>query len=405
MASSETGWRTVVLLFLYFNRSASSFAFCPEGSPWSSRPPPTTRRLSKSPINYTTKSNLAAVHVFLRDRSTTVLGAETTGYISPEDSEKVRIQQAKRRLYPAVGDLVRFYDVDGGKQQGQVLVGRISFIQKNLGNEGSGWTVEITEMDDVGSGYYADYPQQQKRNKRTTRDLAAVSPITASFVRSEAAYKVPLDSATGKLKVRAEQYDIDDYEGPFANLKINQNIVQADAALYGILKSKILRYTALTGLFGTIVADLSMGTQDAVIYFAGVLASILYLFLLTIKTDTVASADAKLGKNVANLRFLTPVVLVVAISLYNKSLGELNPVQGEGTFQLVTSEQFAAGTLGFLSYRLPLFLIQIIDAFKEDIDEGMLPGSIGIAAKMVQETTRSSSNGPLGAGTTICARG
>lgn len=324
------------------------------------------------------------------------LFAETTGYVSPEES-RTR-QAAKKGIYPAIGDTVRFFDIDGGKTNGQLLIGRITFIQKNLGNEGSGWTVEITELDDVGAGYYADYPLQQKRNKRTTRDLAAVSPVTASFVRSEAAYKIPLD-ANGNVRVRAEQYDYADYEGPMANLKIDQNVVQADALLYGNLKSKILRFAALTGLFGTIATDLSYGTQDAAIYFGGVVASLLYLFFLTVKTDTLASTDAKFGSNISNLRFLTPLILVAAIAGYNKSLGDVNPVLGGGTFELVTTEQFAAATLGFLTYRIPLFLTQISDAFKEEIDDTILPGSIGIAAQMAQEQSRSSLAGDTGADT------
>jgi hypothetical protein len=64
--------------------------------------------------------------------------------------------------------------------------------KRTLGNEGSGWTVEVTEMDDVGSEFYANYPQQQKRNKRTTCDLAAVSPnfrthaVEACYLKNEA---------------------------------------------------------------------------------------------------------------------------------------------------------------------------------------------------------------------------
>lgn len=310
------------------------------------------------------------------------LAMEASGYVPQSGTSET---PKKKLLYPAVGDIVRFYDLDGGKTKGQVLVGRISFIQKNLGKEGSGWSVEISELDDVGSGYYTDYPFQQRRSKKTMRDLAAVSPIAASFVRSEDAFKVPLDTDGRSPLVRADVYDIADYPGPFAGgSEINLSVVEADAVKYGDLKSKLLQYTALAGLAGTIVTDLLKGTEDAVIYAAGAGASLVYLFFLTIKTDTMASQEAKLGKNVSNLRFLMPLLVMVGIAFFNKSRGDDNPVLENGIFGTVTAEQFGAAILGFLTYRIPLFLTQIQDAFKNEAGEVVLPGSVGVAMQLAK---------------------
>ena len=55
-------------------------------------------------------------------------------------------------------------------------------------------------------------------SKKTTRDLLAVSPLTASFVRSENAFKVPRDPETGLPRPRVEQYDVEGYLGPFTGL-------------------------------------------------------------------------------------------------------------------------------------------------------------------------------------------
>ena len=91
-------------------------------------------------------------------------------------------------LYPAVGDIVRYYDLDGGNQKGQMMIGKISYVSRNLGKEKSGWTVEIIELDQLrndntgsnsnggaGSGgglYYTDYPNYQTRKSKTKiRDL------------------------------------------------------------------------------------------------------------------------------------------------------------------------------------------------------------------------------------------
>ena len=238
-----------------------------------------------------------------------VLQSSSSGYVTPSPNDSAATATQKKGLWPKVGDIVRFYDVDGGDERGQVLVGRISFIQTNLGKEGSGWSVEIAELDDVGSGYFADYPFQKRGSKKSMRDLGDVSPIAASFVRTEGAHKVPLD-ANGLPKVRAEMYDIDTYPGPFAGENaINKEIVRTDGEIYSALKSNLLRYAALAGLAGTVLTDLSKGFEDAAIYFAGVVASLLYLFFLTVKTDTIASQEAKLGSSVSNLRFLTPLIV------------------------------------------------------------------------------------------------
>lgn len=283
----------------------------------------------------------------------------------------------KKPILPTVGDLVRWSDVDGGRPI--YGVGKISFIQTVLGSQPS-WSVEVTPLEDVGDGYFAEYGQRKR--KKILRNLAEVSPVVASWVRSEAAYRVPR-TVEGTIQVRAEQYDLEAYEGPV--YKVDTDVVQQDGVNYAALKGKLLQYAALTGLGGTAIADLVKGTEDAIIYFAGVAASLLYLFLLSVKTDTLASENAKLGDNVSNLRFVTPLLVFVGVALYNQSLGDQNPVPDVGMFTRVTPEQFAAGTIGFLTYRVPLFLTQIQDAFKED-DEVTLPGSAGVVQKLSKQS-------------------
>lgn len=303
-----------------------------------------------------------------------------------EGSSKNRVQTKKKPLLPQVGDVVRFYDIDGGKADGQVLVGKITYIQKELGaTSGSGWLVELLELEDTGDGYYAEYSSRRKR--KALRNLADVAPIAASFVKAENAFKLPRTSVDGdgSPKVRAERYDWEEYAGPFT--KVDETVVEADSVVYQTLKGRVLRFVALAGLAGTVVADLVKGTEDAAIYFAGALASVLYVFLLSVKTDTIASPEAKLGKNVSNIRFVLPLFVLVGVALYNQSRGDANPVKGQGNFDLVTAEQFAAATIGFLTYRLPLFAIQIQDAFKGDGDTMELPGSAGVALKLVQDAS------------------
>lgn len=329
-------------------------------------------------------------------------GGGGSGYIPPEQSNSnARATSSaapkKQPLLPRIGDLVRFYDLDGGNAQGQVLIGRISFISTKMETtaDNKAWTVELTELEDVGEGYYAEYGSRKRQWKRTTRDLVDVSPVAASFVRSESAYKVPLNKDTQLPVVRAETYDLEQYEGPLAQTEngVNQDIVQADAVLYNELKGRLFRYAALAGATGTLIADLTQGMEFAIIYGAGFLASLVYLFLLSLKTDTLSAGSGGGGgfaQKISNLRFGMPIFVLLGVALYNQSLGDANPVGTSGNLlDTVTARQFAAAVVGFLTYRLPLFVVQIQAAFEspdgDTISGVTLPGSAGLALQMVAQ--------------------
>jgi hypothetical protein len=218
------------------------------------------------------------------------------------------------------------------------------------------------------------------------RPLAEVAPIAASWVRTEAAFKVPR-SAGGVPAVRAEQYDLDSYLGPFVGAnEINQDIIQADWEVYTALKGKLIKEALLLSVAGTVVADLIKGPEDAAIYAAGALAGVGYLFLLSIKTDTLGSSQSKLGSNISNLRFAMPSFVFVGVAIYNKViLGDTSPVSSSSNIlTTVSPEQFGAIVLGFLTYRLPLFANQISDLLKEGT--GVLPGSVGVAMNLVKQS-------------------
>jgi guanylate kinase len=101
----------------------------------------------------------------------------------------------------------------------------------------------------------------------------------------------------------------------------------------------------------------------------------------------MASTDSKLGSKISNLRFLMPLFVIVGVALYNKSLGDANPVlQTDNPFGSITPEQFGAAIAGFLTYRAPLFFSQIQDAFQDDGGNVVVPGSVGIAMQLAKET-------------------
>jgi hypothetical protein len=170
-----------------------------------------------------------------------------SGYTRPENSDanERQKQSEQRRVppYPKIGDIVRYYDLDGGQLKGQVLVGKIVYIspkQKKENAEEKEWVVDLCELDYIGSGYYAEYSSRTASKKRTARDLREVAPIlAASYVRSEDAYKVPLTSDSNNKevpRVSFEKYKLEGYEGPKTNLIISDQILQSDFKRYEELK-------------------------------------------------------------------------------------------------------------------------------------------------------------------------
>lgn len=311
-------------------------------------------------------------------------------YSPPEDAETTPSAKPKLPLVK-IGDVVRYYDVDGGRADGQILVGKIALIQAIRpssatpppGADGTNkWLVEINEMEDVGDGYYADYPSR-KRRKEALRKLEDIAPLPASFVRSEDAFKVPMERGGTSPQPSHSGFELVAYEGPQA-LPIDQDVVATDAEKYDKIKFTLIKNAAIAGAAGTIVAELVGGFEDAVIYFAGALAGVAYLFFLGIKTDTVGSEDAKLGSNVSNLRFVLPLLVIVGISLKNTMSGDSNPVLVPGIFSTVTPEQFGSAMIGFLTYRAPLFVSQLAPVMSESVTD-MVPGSAGIAMRMAAD--------------------
>eukprot|EP00980_Cylindrotheca_fusiformis_P027362 scaffold20169_cov95-Cylindrotheca_fusiformis.AAC.1 len=130
---------------------------------------------------------------------------------------------------------------------------------------------------------------------------------------------------------------------------------------------------AITGLAGAAITNLMYGPADIlgaifILLLGAVCHSVAcYLFfLLSIKkTDTL----------LANCSSCPVLVVIVGVALYYYNQGrgdDLNPLNkgydnnNNNMFDTVTTEPFGAAILGFLTYRLPLFVGQVVDAFKED---------------------------------------
>jgi hypothetical protein len=210
-------------------------------------------------------------------------------YVPPEVTEAR--EKANEPPYVKIADIVRYYDLDGGKEMGQVLVGKITYVSEKLGAAQDGikeWNVEVAELEDVGNGYFAE--PSSRKSKRTVLNLKALAPVIASYVRSEDAFKVPtsLNVKTGKAEPRVshEGYTIEGYEGLTTNLVVNQQVLDDDMARYNKLKNDLLRDAAIAGLIGAVIAQATRGTEDAICYTLGAAAGAGYLFLLSLKVRT-----------------------------------------------------------------------------------------------------------------------
>ena len=225
--------------------------------------------------------------------------------------------------YPKVGDVVRYEDLDGGRANGQIFTGRISLIQAVLSKaddstDTPSWIAEVTQLDDLGDGYFTDFSSRKRASKRVLRPMETLTPLPASFVRSEMAWKVPNTPLFPR-------YNLVGYKGPQADKK-SASTIAADAVIleqdkkaYNALKLQLIRDAALFGLGGTFLVQFLRGLDDALIYFTGALAGVGYLFFLSIKTDTMGSTSTTAstttpttlqvlqhGNNIANIRFFLP---------------------------------------------------------------------------------------------------
>jgi hypothetical protein len=330
-------------------------------------------------------------------------------YSPPSDLDDATPTSTRGKLpTPRIGDVVRYYDVDGGKADGEVLVGKISLIQSIISASTSSpsssssssddgtnrWLVEIAEMEDVGDGYYAEYPYR-KRPRPALRKLEYIAPLPASYVRSEDAYKVPLDgkkggggSGTGVPLPSHPGYDVAGYEGPAAII-VNENVVKTDGEAYDQIKFALLRDAAFAGLAGVAFVGLSSGLEYAAIYAAGAAAGVGYLYLLGVKTDTLGvRPDERLGSNASNVRFLLPIAVLGAVALKNAASGDgFGGVASPGMFSTVSPGQFGSAMIGFLTYRVPLFARQLFPVLSESIVD-IMPGSAAMAVRMVSDAKK-----------------
>ena len=74
-------------------------------------------------------------------------------------------------------------------------------------------------------------------------------------------------------------------------------------------------------------------------------------------------------------------------TISSKLSGDANPVATPGLFSTVTPEQFGAAMIGFLTYRVPLFISQLTPVLSESATD-MMPGSAAMAMRMASDAKK-----------------
>lgn len=133
-------------------------------------------------------------------------------------------------------------------------------------------------------------------------------------------------------------------------------------------------------------------------YAAGAAAGVGYLYFLSMKTDTVGQPSEKFGSRLSGIRFLLPVLVLCAVAFRNIISGRDDEIIASGSFfSTVSKEQFAAVVLGLITYRIPLFLRQLLNPLifyrsgDSSTNATFLPGSAGIALKIMQNAKKKES--------------
>jgi hypothetical protein len=152
------------------------------------------------------------------------------------------------------------------------------------------------------------------------------------------------------------------------------------------MKYRIIKTTLLFGSVGTVISTVFFGQEVGIPYASGVVAGSLYLFLLGKKTDGIGasytlsnSTFTKLDSIASNLRLFVPVALMGGLALRNSLINDA-PLKGLST---LSRDQFLGAIVGFLTYRLAIFVSEVATELRTEDVLSILPGS---AAEMFRQT-------------------
>lgn len=156
-----------------------------------------------------------------------------------------------------LGDIVRYYDLDGGQEKGQILVGKATYVYEKLAsdlkekNGSKEWNVEIEELEDMGQGHYSENSSRNAR--QVVRNLKDLSPVMATYERSSDSYKISkaINPSTGKMEPLAifERYNLDGFEVPTKKPIVAQEVQHKTVEIRG----DVMGYALFAGLAAAVL--------------------------------------------------------------------------------------------------------------------------------------------------------
>lgn len=299
--------------------------------------------------------------------------------------------------FPKEGDVVSY----PGKWLGEYNLGKIRFISYNDNRQI--WVADIVPLKEGKSDnvYCID------RTARTFfSNVSDLRPVRCYYLRSENGYKIAVRQNSTEPLLRAPSYRSmsADYKMVTQQKQVNLTILEEDLASYSDLKKRLVKSTLLYGAVGTVGTALVFGPDVSFSYFSGALAGGLYLYLLGLKTDLIGSgftvqnanissvipttdvvdgsSPNRLKNLVTNGRLLVPVLLMAVLSAKNVVTNSVDM----SLYKTLSKEQFLGAMAGFLTYRLSVFVTEVLSEVRTEDVLGVMPGSLAEGYRQVQKT-------------------
>jgi len=269
-------------------------------------------------------------------------------------------------VVPQVGDVVKM----PSKWPGEWDVAQVDFVQF-VGSR-SAYEVDLLPLKPIGNDLWC---MPGRRPPTVHLDVAKLGRLPSEYVPERDAYRV-------------NQADLEPLGGRKAE---DPDVTAQGLAEYDELKAGLLREAALLGVAGAAVSLPFFGSDVAGAFAAGSAAGCLYLLALQRETEALTGGGG-MNKVVAALvggRLALPAVVLAVLASRGLAAND-----GQATLALVPREQFGAVVLGFLTYKAPLLVRQIVRALSElssnedaqaPLTAGAMPtGSLGVLTKVVQ---------------------
>ncbi|CEM38990.1 unnamed protein product [Vitrella brassicaformis CCMP3155] len=277
-------------------------------------------------------------------------------------------------LYPNVGDVVLCPMADGYS---------LAQVQRLREMEGGVFVATVQRLvRDKQSGLY----KPDRMDKPATRNVEELCPVRAYYIMGKQAFQVEFDSDTEERPALvAGRYTIDAdlvKASGVGREVLNQRAYDEYLNDYRVLKEDLIVKAVYSGIAGFVLTDLTFDLQTALIFLIGNLFGTAYLGLLEAGTDTFGTPEAQgpLGR-LSNIRLALPVLLMVTLTLYRSATEGGSFIQ-DNYLTWLTREQFFAGIIGFLSYRVPFILMALQSLFGGPDGQKNIPGSIGGLARI-----------------------